>query len=292
MNPELIEFYAKDGVILNGYIMKSKKKTKTVLIEIHGMTSNCFKKRERIISEVVNESNIDAICINTRGSEISRYIKNLKGNKILAGTAFEDIEESYYDVLGVIEYALKLGYTSIYLQGHSLGATKIVYSYIKMIEKNIKEINSIKGILLLSLVDITDVFRKCSCEKFLTYAEEKEKDGKILTLMPEEAFIHPISVKTYLKYTKYNQNIDFAQYGKKNYKFEKINRIKIPIFMRWGNDKELISIKTEQLVELMNREIENEKKDINFVEGANHTYTGKEDILANEIVNFIKKIDK
>ena len=68
--------------------------------------------------------------------------------------------------------------------------------------------------------------------------------------------------------------------------------IKIPIFMRWGNDKELVSIKTEELVELMNNAIRNKKIDINYIEGANHTYTDKEDVLANEIVNFIKKLDK
>jgi len=289
MSAELIEFYAKDGVILNGYIIKNQKKTNTVLIEIHGMTSNCFKKRERVIAETAKTANIDTICINTRGSEISRYIKKLNGEKILAGTAFEDIEESYYDILGIIEYALELGYKSIYLQGHSLGATKIVYSYIKMIENNIKEIKSIKGILLLSLVDIPDVFRICSCEKFLPFAEEKEKEGKVLILMPEEAFIHPMSVKTYLRYTKYNDNINFAQYNKKDYKFEEINRIKIPIFMRWGNDKELVSISTEELVKLMNNAIKNKKTDINYIEGANHTYTDKEDILSKEIVNFIKQ---
>jgi len=289
MSAELIEFYAKDGVILNGYIIKNQKKTNTVLIEIHGMTSNCFKKRERVIAETAKTANIDTICINTRGSEISRYIKKLNGEKILAGTAFEDIEESYYDILGIIEYALELGYKSIYLQGHSLGATKIVYSYIKMIENNIKEIKSIKGILLLSLVDIPDVFRICSCEKFLPFAEEKEKEGKVLILMPEEAFIHPMSVKTYLRYTKYNDNINFAQYNKKDYKFEEINRIKIPIFMRWGNDKELVSISTEELVKLMNNAIKNKETDINYIEGANHTYTDKEDILSKEIVNFIKQ---
>ena len=36
------------------------------------------------------------------------------------------------------------------------------------------------------------------------------------------------------------------------------------------------------------RLIKNKKIDINYIEGANHTYTEKEDILANEIVNFIK----
>lgn len=285
---EVIEFYAKDGVILNGYISKSEKKTNTVLIEIHGMTSNCFKKRERIIAEAVKEANIDVICINTRGSEIARYIKKVNGEKILAGSAFEDVEESYYDILGVIEYALKLGYTSIYLQGHSLGATKIVYSYNKMIENNIKEIEYIKGILLLSLVDIPELFKMCSCKKFLPFAEEKEKEGKLLNLMPEEAFIHPISVKTYLRYTKYNKNINFAQYNEKYYYFDHINKIEVPIFMRWGTNKELVNIKTEELVKLMNNTIKNKEKDINYIEGADHSYTDKEEFLAKDIVEFIK----
>ena len=93
MTAELIEFYAKDGVALNGYIIKNKKKTKKLLIEIHGMTSNCFKKRERVIAETaVKMTNVDTICINTRGSEITKYIKNMQGEKKLAGTAYEDIE--------------------------------------------------------------------------------------------------------------------------------------------------------------------------------------------------------
>ena len=79
----------------------------------------------------------------------STKYKNWQGEKKLAGTAYEDIEESYYDILGIVEYALNLGYTSIYLQGHSLGATKVVFSYMKMIEEDVKEVNNIKGIILL-----------------------------------------------------------------------------------------------------------------------------------------------
>ena len=291
MTAELIEFYAKDGVALNGYIIKNKKKTKKLLIEIHGMTSNCFKKRERVIAETaVKMTNVDTICINTRGSEITKYIKNMQGEKKLAGTAYEDIEESYYDILGIVEYALNLGYTSIYLQGHSLGATKVVFSYMKMIEEDVKEVNNIKGIILLSLVDIPELFRILSCEKFLPHAEKMEKDGKTLTLMPEEAFIHPISVKTYLKYTKYNNDIDFAQYNKKDYKFEVINKIKIPIFMRWGNKNDLIMQPAEELVNMLKEKIKNKKSDIGYIEGAGHNYRTKEEELSKEIINFLKKI--
>ena len=58
MAKEIIEFYSEDGVILNGYINKGRLKTDKVLIELHGMTSNCFKKREMIISNYVEKIGI------------------------------------------------------------------------------------------------------------------------------------------------------------------------------------------------------------------------------------------
>ena len=51
-------------------------------------------------------------------------------------------------------------------------------------------------------------------ETYIKLAEEKENAGLEKELMPKDAFIHPISVKTFLRYAKNNQEIDFAQYGK------------------------------------------------------------------------------
>ncbi len=81
MAKEIIEFYSEDGVILNGYINKGRLKTDKVLIELHGMTSNCFKKREMIISNYVEKIGIDSICFNNRGSDIVKYIKYKDGQK-------------------------------------------------------------------------------------------------------------------------------------------------------------------------------------------------------------------
>lgn len=291
MSEKIIELTAVDGVKLNGYLMKGEKESKTVLIEIHGMTSNCFKNREKIIAETVKNIGIDTICINTRGSEIVRYIKHIDGKKELAGTAFEDIEESYYDILGAIKYAISLGYSSIYLQGHSLGATKVVYTYIKMKQNQDEEIKKTKGILLLSLVDLPDIFRVYSSKEYLLYAEKKEQQGDILTLMPKDAFIHPISVKTYLKYTKYNSDFDFAQYSKENYRFDELNKIDIPLFMRWGNNNELIQKSANEQVNLMKKSIKNEKSNIGYIDGADHTYSDKESELAKEIAEFLEQLN-
>lgn len=287
MSIEIVKFNAKDGIILDGILSKCNVKTTKLLIQIHGMTSNCFKLREKTISEEVNKNNIDTLTFNNRGSEISKYIKNINGERFLGGTAYEDVEEGYYDIVGAIEYALSLGYNEIYLQGHSLGCTKIVYTYNRLQHEKDELLASIKAVLLLSLVDIPGLISADMPKEFIKIAEDKEKDNKLLDLMPAESFFHPISVKTFLRYTKYYENIDFARYGDSNDSFEILNSISIPLFMRWGNEKELIAQNAEELVLNMNQKISNRKKDINYIDGANHSYDSKEKQLANEICDFL-----
>ena len=72
-------------------------------------------------------------------------------------------------------------------------------------------------------------------------------------------------------------------------KLEKLNNIEVPLFMRWGNDNEMIVQSAEELVTIVNNIIINPNKDIDFIDGANHGYHEKEELLAKDIVNFINK---
>lgn len=289
MTTEIIKFKAKDGILLDGFISKCDNPTKKLLIAVHGMTSNCFKFREKIIGEKISQIGIDSMHFNNRGSDVVRYIKTDE-ESFLGGTAYEDAEDGYYDIVGAIEYAVSLGYTEIYLQGHSLGSTKVVYTCNRLIEENNSLFKHIKAIILLSLVDIPESIKNDIKEKYIKYAEDKEKQRKIMELMPEEAFVHPISVKTALRYVKYNKNIDFARFSDKNDNFEVLNKINIPIFMRWGNVNEEIFQDANELAQVLNGKIQNPNKDINFIDGADHSYSGKEDVLAEEIKGFLAKI--
>ena len=283
MSKEIIEFYTEDGIALNGYINKVKGETDKVLIETHGMSSNCLKNREKIIAENLERINIDTICFNNRGNGIVNFIKNKNGRKELGGTAFENVEESYFDILGAIKYAISLGYKNIYLQGHSLGATKVLYTYTKMKEEENINLKYIKGIILLSFVDVSAVINNFITEKMIIYAKNKEKENKELELMPYNSFLCPISVKNYLKYVKMKDAID---------PIKLLNAVDVPIFMRWGNIMELIEKSAEEHSQIMNQKIKNKFKDISFIDGANHSYEGKEQILAEEISKFINKIVK
>lgn len=289
MSLEIIKFTASDGIILDGILNKCEEKTNKILIQIHGMVSNCFKKRERIIAQKVEKMGIDTLCFNNRGSEVVRYIKS-ETSSFLGGTAYEKIEDCYYDIVGAIEFALSLGYENIYLQGHSLGSTKVVYTYNRLKEENSKYLNNIKAIILLSLCDSSDTIEMNKDDNYLKIAEEKASNGELMDLMPLEAYVHPISVRSYLQYARDYQSIDFARFDDEDYEFEVLNKIDVPLFMRWGNVNELIKRDAKDLAQFMNGKIHNPNKDISYIDGADHTYYEKEEELARQVRYFIDKI--
>lgn len=292
MKTETVTLKATDGIINKGLLYNGEK-TNKIIISIHGMATNCIKKRDEEIAKKAHEIKVDFLTFNNRGSEIVKYISDEHGKRRLGGTAFENVEECYYDILGAINFCIQKGYNEIYLLGHSLGTTKIVYTYNKLIEnKEEKTLNKIKKVILLSLIDIPKVLQIYLNKDFanlLTYAKNLEKEHMENILMPEKSFIHPISVKTFLRYARDNKEIDFAKYGEDT-KLEKLNNIDVPLFMRWGTDNEMILQRPEELVDIVNNIIENPNKNIDYVDGANHGYEGKEKELAEEIIDFIKNI--
>lgn len=293
---KLIKFLATDGIELDGILYNSKSETKRIILAVHGMSSNCIKERDEIIAKQANANKIDYFCFNNRGSELVKYIKrSTDGKKLLGGTSYEDVLEGYEDIKGAIIKLRNLGYKEIYLQGHSLGCTKIVYTYNKLKREASNILEDIKGIILLSLVDIPgtlNIYLGNKLDNYIKYAKNLEENGQEDELMPKEAFIHPVSVKTFLRYARDNKEIDFANYGKDN-KLEMLNNIDIPLFMRWGNVNEMILQNAEDLVNMLNDIIKNPNKDINFIDGADHGYKDRREELGKEIIKFITKtIDK
>lgn len=290
-----VNFYTSDGVEINGilYEENNKPQNKSVILSVHGMTSNCFKKRNVVIANKVKEKQFDYFTFNTRGSDIVKYVTKKKDGKIIkefGGTAYEDVLEGKYDICGAIDKLIEMGYTSIYLLGHSLGCTKIVYTYNYFLDNNDERLKYIKGIILLSMVDIPSAIKIFLGDKYQDYLQlalDKQKQNKELEIMPNDSFINPISVKSFLRYTFYNEEIDFINI-KKDPNLKTLNKIKIPLFMRWGNINELIIEDAKIYSEKINNAIKNQNKDINYIDGADHGYHGREEVLANQITNFLK----
>ena len=289
---EKVYFELEDKVELVGLLHKPENTTDEVVISIHGMQSNCFKKREDILSKVINNAGIAYFAFDNRGANLMCYTKKTDGTKTLnGGSVYEDVLESYYDIKGAIEKMLELGYTKIHLQGHSLGCTKIVYAYNRLKKENYKNLENIQSIILLSLVDLVDLQKYDlgidKYNKMLELAIEKEARGEEMELMPFDSFDHPISVKSYLRYYRDNQEIDFAKFNDNNYDFKEINNINIPLFLRWS-ENDVVVQKLDELIEFLKTKINNPKLDIGYIKNTDHGYTNKEEVLGEEIKKFLK----
>ena len=289
---EKVYFELEDKVELVGLLHRPENTTDEVVISVHGMQSNCFKKREDILSKVINNAGIAYFAFDNRGANLMCYTKKTDGTKTLnGGSVYEDVLESYYDIKGAIEKMLELGYTKIHLQGHSLGCTKIVYAYNRLKKENYKNLENIQSIILLSLVDLVDLQKYDlgidKYNKMLEFAIDKETKGEEMELMPFDSFDHPISVKSYLRYYRDNQEIDFAKFNDNNYDFKEINNINIPLFLRWG-ENDLVVQKLDELIELLKTKINNPKLDIGYIKNTDHGYTNKEEVLGEEIKKFLK----
>jgi len=290
---EKVYFNSEDNLNLIGLLHSPKEKSNTVVISIHGITSNCLKRRDDILAKKCTEIGLSYFCFNNRGHDvICTYDKITDNDMHFYGAGAESIYDSYYDIKGAMLEMKKRGFDNIILLGHSMGCTKLVYTYNEFLQNNETEmLQSIKGVILLSMVDIPTALKQVlgkDYKKIISYFQMLKKRGKGDRLVILDASTPPIRPNSILEYAS-DKKIDFAKFGDNRTSFKELNNIKVPLFMRWGNINELIFQNANELVEKLNEKIKNANKDISYINGANHNYTGKEEELGNQILEFIKK---
>ena len=294
MQIEKVYFNSVDNLNLIGLLHTPKKKTETVVISIHGITSNCLKRRDDILAQKCTDLGMAYFCFNNRGHEIICSYGRIEDNDMhFYGSGAESIYDSYFDIKGAMLEMQKRGYSKIILQGHSMGCTKTVYTYNEFLNNNeTTMLGAITGVILLSMVDVPTALKQVlgkDYKKIISYFELLKKRGKGDRLVVLDASTPPVRPNTILEYAENNKKIDFAKFGDNRTTFKELNNIKVPLFMRWGNINELIFQGADELAQKLNEKIKNENRDISYIAGANHNYTGKEEELGDQIISFIKK---
>jgi len=138
MISELVSFKTKDKLELPGLLYVPKRKTKKVLIDLHGNgSSSTFYKVEQnnLLAERLTRKNVAYFPFNNRGGHLIKSFtvgRGKKKHRVLYGCAHERIRECVLDIDAAVSYLKKRGFTTFYLSGHSTGANKIcVYNHYK-----------------------------------------------------------------------------------------------------------------------------------------------------------------
>ncbi len=277
---KIVEVKTEKNLILFGNLFSNNNDS--CVLFIPGMAGNFFDNNfcSSIANALVN-NNIDFLFSHNQGSFLVTNFKyDINGviKHRLIGSAFENYEESNYDIDAWVKFLINKGYKKVYLIAHSLGCNKII----KYLKDN--SINEFKMCILLAPQDLSDVVLY---KKHPMYNEAIElfngnQKNKILSYKFLDSFL--MSSGTFLNFVDNINLLNNLPYKNNNGDFEILERLNIPIYTIIGS-KDLANISVDNMDNLY-KHIKTGKYRI--INGAKHNFNNYEEELSSIILSIIK----
>lgn len=277
----LSKIKTRDGLILEGIHIKPKRKSKTALIWLHGLSSR-FSSGQTLIKELSSacqKQSVGYFKFNNRGHDIVS-----RGNKNFIGAGFEKFRDCIFDIRAFIRLAKKLGYKNIILAGHSTGANKALYYIYKTGGRTVKKL-----ILLGPISDIAAETQKIGQRKLSTGIQiaEKLKGKNQLALIPIDFGIY--TATRFLSLCKPGSPEDVFPYYNPKARWKELKSVKIPVAVILGSRDEYLDRPAKKLIKIFQEKTTGTKHFSGIIiKGASHGFQKKEKELARTIIDFIK----
>ncbi len=298
MEGSLVKTITSDCLELAGFWMKSN--SNTALLHVHG-TAGDFYTHKFIEQEglALNKNKVSFLTVNTRGHDVYADLRRHNGNNIewkSIGGGFETFEDCVLDIQAWVDFLMKQGVKKIILQGHSLGAQKVLYFQYKT--KNPIVVGQIH---LSPQNDAGYMLVKNREKKYKEIDQVIKKlinDGKGKDLLPPElCIICPMSAITYSGYLLEDGSGTLHPYhnpASKNWKaFENMKESTLVVF---GEKDSFInhSCKSKSVDEIVDLLKSKKTKDltVKVIKDANHSYMGTEDELMRVIISWLQNKNK
>lgn len=284
MKQELVRINSIDKIEQPGILYTPNEDTDKIVIHVHGLNGNFYENRFLdILAKSYTDKNYAFLTFNNRGRDFITEL--LKGNDFtIIGGSLERFKDCILDIDGVVNWAKEKGYKKIILEGHSYGCNKVLYYY------NHRKDDSIKKIVLLAPCDIPSEGKKFLSEE--EYNKSKEESTRLVQENKENELIDfsvmangKIAAGTYFNDFLPNGENDFIRYVDGiNGKSQVLNSIDIPTLVIFGDVDECV---LTQPIDVVKEYLENNLSECNIqiIEGADHSYTGRYEELGKVIKN-------
>lgn len=288
INVSLHKPYSTDGIELDSILFKPIKPTKKIIIHVHGKEGHFLQNH--FVTTMGNAYPLHGyafLSFNNRGHDyMADLIKKTSTGFIWeqGGSIFDILEDSVFDIQGIIDYVRNLGFTEIILQGHSLGPHKICYYLVNT------PTHKISKIILLTTADVHYQFDVSIPDwpKYSLVAKRMIDDGKGRDLMPVRLWSNcPISAATFWNYTHpYNNCFIFnGTHPEKEYK--NFNKVTLPILIVNPENDVATGIKQDQAIELLKKNSISKQLKTHIIRNAVHNFMSKEDELVETILEWL-----
>jgi pimeloyl-ACP methyl ester carboxylesterase len=306
MTLELSSFVTTDNLSLPALLYRPDKPTKKAAIWLHGMgDSGVFYRPERVnqLGRALTAQGIALFAFNNRGAHNSKRLSIIdetlpeEDRSYQAGTFYEKIADSVFDIDGAAKYLVDLGFNELHLIGHSTGANKICVYHAKSRQNPFS-----KYILAGAGDDVGLFFTSLGSKKFwqaLSYAAQAVTKGDGLKTMPKYTGMHPFSTQAAWDILNpdgdYN-TFPFYEYsherlGKKSF-FKEYKQLDLPTLVIYGEEDEFMATAGSAALALdtLIKETSNQmlkKTDFMLIKGADHSFHGYEKEFAEKVAGWL-----
>ncbi|MCA1065314.1 alpha/beta fold hydrolase [Rossellomorea sp. AcN35-11] len=286
-NVSFIHDWTTDGLRLQG-VHWEEFRHNTCLLFIHGTSGNSIENYfAHVLAQHLVENGYGFFYGHTRGYNHVNDMMTIDGDHRTIGARYEIFSECLYDIDLWVRKVRELGYDSIILMGHSLGANKAIH-YLS--EEGAPAITSL---ILASPPDLVGLSKRYDPDRhdMIHEAKMNVNNGEPTKLL---SHLHDgwltISSQTYLERCLDGCEADNLPVLRNPETFSALSTLRMPIFSFMGDVNEVnIHTPSEDLALMQRKATVCQKFDYVVLEGANHNYEGNEQEMAEVVVNWIKR---
>ncbi|MEK7502088.1 MAG: alpha/beta fold hydrolase [Patescibacteria group bacterium] len=290
-NCEVVHIITPKKFKLNG-LWFGLNNPKRVIVFVHGLSGSAFSSLN-ILTKLVDE-NTSVLTFSNRGASKMSKVKKIdrrrkKGStSFLMGEAHEVFTDCVDDIQGAVNLAKQKGAKEIYLIGHSTGCQKSIY-YLSQV-KNQKDFKGV--VLLCPLSDYADFIKSVEYSKanmLQSIAKKLIKNGKPHELMPLDHWPYIHDAQRFLSLYTSDSEEEIFCYSQENKNPRTFQSVKLPILVVFAEKDEYLDRPISELQEWFKEKSRAIKIDFSIIEGADHGFNDKEQLVREEIFKFINR---
>lgn len=280
-----------DNLRLDGLFFEPDQKSSIGILHIHGMAGNFYENVFLdLMAEEYTKVGYAFLTVNTSGHDFITDLQVVGEREQYKrkGQIFEKFEDCVLDIDTWLKFFKSKGYDRLILQGHSLGAVKVVYYLYK------KPKSDVVALILASPPDMLGLVRveaeKKNFERDLTEARKLVAEGKGDALLSNKIWDwYYKSAQSYLNIFADSAKTDVFPILRGG-DFKELESIKIPILAFYGGTDDKTVFSPEKDLEIIQKHLKNEKSKTLLISTAPHSYFKHEKQAALAVVNWLKEI--
>jgi len=278
---EIIWIKTDDGIEHHGVVMRpTGPPTGTAVVWMHGFTGHFSEPHQIRIGRFLAERGYLFVSGDNRGKHFGANLGEWEGPFRIGGAWWELVSESWLDIKAWLDFAsTTLSPRRLVLAGHSYGAVKVTWYQGERQDPRLAGLISASG-------PVRPPSKRPELGEALALAERMVAEGRGLDLLPFGSTGRPGSLSA-------QTVVDRAQSLVDTYGMEggdsPLSKVRCPFLAILGTKEPEIGA-PEDLETLKRNARSSSRADTALIEGANHLYQGREEVVAKAVYDWLGKL--